>query len=136
MSRRDGSWTRASCWLQLAIPAGLMVGLLAGCGSPVSPEEREAISKLQELGARINIRGGGYEVDLSDTSAGDRDLVHLQKVTNLKSLDLRRTRITDEGLAHLKPIQSLDFVALTGTSVTIEGVANLKKALPNTDVAR
>lgn len=118
-------------WLLLA---SLLVGLLAGCGNPVSPEQLEAMSKLQALGAHINVKRGGYEVELNETAVVDRDLVHLQKIVNLKNVDLTGTRITDRGLEYLKPIESLEYIILTGTMVTPEAVDELRKALPNADV--
>ena len=127
-----GVWP-ATPWLLLA---SLLVGLLAGCGSPVSPEQLEAMSKLQALGARINSKRGGYEVELDETTVADRDLVHLQKIVNLKNVDLTGTRITDAGLEYLKPIKSLEYVILTRTTVTPEAVDELRKALPNADVRK
>ena len=132
VGKRTGVWP-ATPWLPLA---SLLVGLLAGGGSPVSPEQLEAMSKLQALGARVNVKRGGYEVDLKETSVIDQDLVHLQKIANLKNVDLGRTRITDRGLEYLKPIESLEYIILTGTTVTPEAVDDLRKALPNADVRK
>jgi len=134
--RHVGKRTRVwlpTAWVSLV---SLLVVLWAGCGAPVSPEQLEAMSKLQALGARVNVKRGGYEVDLKETAVADRDLVYLQKITNLKNVDLGQTRITDRGLEHLKPIESLEYVILTGTTVTPEGVDDLRKALPNADVRK
>jgi hypothetical protein len=114
--------------------AALVMGLLVGCGTSLSPQQTQAMSKLQDLGARINFKRGGYEVNLTETPVEDKDLVHLQNIPNLKTLDLGSTQITDAGLEHLRSIDSLEFVVLTRTMATVKGIENLRKALPNTDV--
>jgi hypothetical protein len=108
-----------------------LVIFASGCGNSVSPEQTKAISKLQSLGAQVNIKRGGYEVDLRNTGALDKHLEDLQKISNLKSLDLRGTRITDAGLEHLRPISTLEIVEMAQTKVTDAGVESLKKSLPN-----
>jgi hypothetical protein len=109
---------------------------VTGCGgTKVSPEQRAAMSKLQDIGGRVNIAsGGGYKVDLTKTAVEDRDLEHLHHIANLKSVDLQGTRITDEGLEHLKAIATLKSLSLERTTVTRAGVEDLRKSLPEVDV--
>jgi hypothetical protein len=129
MVRRGGYLIGAWSW-----PAVLtLVGLIVGCGTSLTPEQTAAISKLQSLGGQVNFNHGGYEVSLRGTQTEDRDLVHLQKIPNLKTLDLQATRITDAGLAYLEPIQTLEYVVLSRTAVTDAGVENLKKSLSKTE---
>lgn len=132
MVRREGYLI--GTWFRPAVLtlAGLLVGLAVGCGTSLTPEQTAAISKLQDLGGRVDFNRGGYEVSLKETQTEDRDLVHLQKIPNLKTLDLQATRITDAGLANLQSIQTLEYVVLSRTAVTHEGVENLKKSLTKT----
>jgi hypothetical protein len=134
MVRRDpyllAAWPGPGVWPL----AALLIALVAGCGTSLTPEQTAAIGKLQELGARINFKRGGYEVNLTDTLVEDKDLVHLQMIPNLKTLDLNGTRISDSGLEQLRSIDSLEFVDLTRTTATPDGVEHLRKSLPNTDV--
>jgi hypothetical protein len=131
---REARYRSVACGMPAAPMAWLLVALLVGCGGSASPEHVEAVAKLQQLGARINFKRGGYEVDLKETAISDNDLVHLQKIDNLRIVQLMGTRISDDGLEYLKPIKTLEHVDLTGSTVTREGIAELKKALPETAV--
>jgi hypothetical protein len=118
-------------WRWPLVPAACFLLLLVvGCGKSASPEHAAAMSKLQQLGARVNFKNGGYEVDLRQTAIADGDLVHLQKIDNLRTVQLANTRISDDGLEHLKPIKTLVHVDLTGAAVTRDGLAELRKSLP------
>lgn len=113
----------------------LAIASVGGCGGAiVSPEQKEAMTKIADLGGRINFKRGGYEIDLTKTPVENKDLVHLTKIPNLKTLDLQGTRITDEGIEHLRSIETLEYVYLQRTIVTPEGAANLKKAIPKAEV--
>jgi hypothetical protein len=131
MVRGNPKSTRAWPARRLALPACLLALLASGCGGGMTPEHTAAILELQSLGARVNLKRGGYDVDLTNTTVEDKHLVHLAKITNLKTVDLRGTLVTDAGLEYLKPITTLEVVELGRTGVTPEGVASLKKALPN-----
>ncbi len=87
---------------RLLLFAALAAAVVAGCGSPLTPEQKAAITKVQRMGAKINVRYGGYEVDLRGSNVANDELVALKDIDNLKSIDLRDTNITDEGLVHLK----------------------------------
>jgi hypothetical protein len=112
----------------------LTAAVLSGCGGGMTPEQKQAISKLQGIGGRINFKGSGCKVDMTKTPVEDKDLVHLRNVPHLVSLDLEGTRITDAGLEHLRAIESLEFVSLQRATVTREGVEQLRKAMPKTEV--
>ncbi len=112
----------------------LTAAVMSGCGNGMTPEQKQAISKLQGIGGRINFKGSGCKVDMTKTPVEDKDLVHLRNVPHLVSLDLQGTRITDAGLEHLRSIESLEFVSLQRATVTREGVEQLRKALPKTEV--
>ncbi len=92
------------------------------------------MTRISELGGRVNFKRGGYEVDLTQTPVEDNDLVHLKQIPNLKNVDLQGTRISDEGLEHLRPISTLEIVYLQRTIVTRDAVENLKKSLPKAEV--
>lgn len=109
---------------------------LLGCSGAVTPEQREAMSHLQDRGGKINVKSGGYEADLHDSLVEDDDLAYLKKIPHLKSVDLRGTRITDAGLKHLYGIETLGFVGLQRSQCTAEGAKALEAALPNADILR
>ena len=120
------------------VPLGLslLLALAAGCGSAASPEHTQALAKVQNIGAQINLKRGGYEVDFRDTGVEDDDLTCLKDIANLKNVNLVGTHVTDAGIEHLKPITTLEFVWLNRTIVSRDGAAALQKALPNADVQR
>lgn len=123
---------RVASWTCLAV-----IGVLAGCGAGVSPEQKEAMMHLQGLGGKINLNGNGYAVDLSGTPAEDDDLVYLQKIANVNSLNIQGARITDAGLEHLYQIKTLRQIYLNGSGVTREGRAKLAEKLgPDIDLSR
>ena len=69
---------------------------------------------------------------LGGTQVTNEGLVHLKKLTNLRTLSLAgSTQITDTGLVHLKELTNLNWIILDDTPITDSGVAELKKALPN-----
>ena len=73
---------------------------------------------------------------MTKTPVEDKDLVHLRKIPNLKTLDLRGTHVTDDGLDNLAAIDSLEFVTLQQSGVSPEGVERLRKALPKAEITR
>ena len=112
----------------------LSAAVWSGCGAGMTPEQKEAISKLQGVGGRVNFMGSGCKVDLTKTPVEDADLVHLRHVPHLVSLDLEGTRVTDAGLEHVRSIESLEYVSLQRATVTREGVERLRKTLPKAEV--
>jgi len=112
----------------------IALGIATGCGSKISPEQKAAMLKIQDIGGRINYRNGGYQVDLTRTGVEDKDLKVLQHIVNLKVVELEGTQITNEGLEHLEAIETLVGVSVQRTRVTREGVQKLKVALPKADV--
>jgi len=134
MARRDSFLLVATNRWQLLALVCLLISLIAGCGGSMSPEQKEAFMKLQAVGARVNFKEGGYEVDLSNTVVSDNDLVHLKKIEKLKTLDLRNTPVTDAGLEHIRSIETLEFIGLPRLTVTPEGAESLRKSLPNAEV--
>ena len=108
----------------------------AGCGSAITPEHTKAVAHMQELGGKVNLKRGGYEVDLRNTEVTDDDLADLKHIVNLKNVDLRGTLVTDAGLEHLRPITTLEFINLERSATTKEGIEKLRQALPNADVSR
>ncbi len=120
----------AVAWLA----AFALVGSWMGCGAGVTEEQKAAMSRISELGGRVNFKRGGYEVDLQKTPVEDKDLAHLKQIPNLKNVDLQGTRIGDAGIEHLKGIDTLELVYLQRTVITPEGLAELKKALPKAEI--
>ena len=112
----------------------MLLGGQAGCGKGVTPEQQSAMTKFQDLGGRVNLKRGGYEVVLINTAVRDSDLAQLKDIANLKNVDLQGTAVTDEGIQHLHGIETLEFVYLQRTGCTREGVEALKKSLPKAEV--
>lgn len=110
------------------------VAAVSGCGANVSPEQKAALAKIQDLGGSVTFKNGGYKVDLTNTPVEDKDLESLKHIANLKRVDLQGTRIGDDGLQHLSSITSLEIIVLQRTVATRNGIEKLKKALPKTDV--
>jgi hypothetical protein len=107
-----------------------------GCGGGPSLEQKAAMTRIAELGGKLNFKRGGYEVDLTKTPVEDADIAHLKAIPNLKNLDLQGTRITDEGARQLGSIDTLEIVYLQRTLVTPEAAAELRKALPKAEINR
>ena len=112
----------------------MAIGAVTGCGVGMSPEHRDALAKIQQIGGVINFAEGGYRVDLSSTQAVADDLACLKDIDNLKEVDLRGTLVTDAGAQHLKAIPNLEFIRLERCNMTREGVDDLKQAMPEVDV--
>ena len=99
--------------------------------------QREAVAQLQAFGAKVDCLGEiVYSVDFktSATKPGDDDLVHLERLQDLSSLDLDGSPITDNGLKYLYPIKTLRTVSLWNTKVTQKGVDDLQRALPHVHI--
>ena len=112
----------------------LIVACWACSGAAADPgAAREAA--IEKLGGKLEYRDQAkrevVKVNLSRTKVADADLIHLQEMTALESLDLYDTTVGDAGLEHLKGLKKLRFLMLKRTDVTDAGVEKLKKALPN-----
>jgi Leucine-rich repeat (LRR) protein len=105
---------------------------------------------LQALAGLPNLR----KLDLNQTGATGRGLVHLAKLPKLAELSLAGSKVSDlfaeevgtltklerlplasctfsdAGLKHLADLSNLKHLDLTGTQVTADGVAALQQALP------
>jgi hypothetical protein len=103
--------------------------LLCGCGGGIPPEQKDAMMRIRDLGAKINLKDGGYEVDFRGTAVEDSDLVHLKKIPHLRDVNLQGTRVTDAGLEHLQGIETLEFLYLQRTMATSAKVTELKQKL-------
>jgi len=64
---------------------------------------------------------------LTFSRATDAELIHLESLTSLDSLDLQHTDVTDVGLVHVKGLRSLRKLWLDDTQVTDAGLLNLKE---------
>jgi hypothetical protein len=98
-------------------------------------------------------------VSLQDANVSDADLVNLEGLSHLESLnlvgrinvtdvglidirglaqlrmlDLQRTNVSDVGVANLKGLGRLKTLYLYGTKVTVAGVNELRRALPNCEI--
>jgi hypothetical protein len=64
----------------------------------------------------------------------DDDLVCLEPLRKLHTLDLSGSPITDAGLIHLKGLTRLSWIDLTNTRVTTRGIEALQRALPDAHI--
>ena len=64
----------------------------------------------------------------------DAGLVHLKGLTNLEQLDLVDTKVTDAGLVHLKGLTNLQELHLSDTQVTVAGLAAMQQTLPTCEI--
>lgn len=134
--KRNTHASRSECRYRasLILAGVLSCGLLGGCGKGVTPEQTAAIARFQEIGGRVNVKRGGYEVDLTKTAVEDSDLAHLKHLSNLKNIDLQGTGVGDVGIDNLMGIESLEYVYLQRTKCTPEKVEALKKTIPKAEV--
>jgi hypothetical protein len=112
--------------------------------------EREAVEAIIKLGGDVmydyqytdsrkpstpiwlaNVLGEGLfddvrDVDLENANA-DAALVHVQVLTQLKTLALWESKVTDAGLAHFRGPSQLVWIALTNTSVGDAGLEFLDR---------
>lgn len=117
--------------LTLLAVLALVAAPLSGCGGAMSEEQKDAMRHVQSLGGKINLKSGGYEIDLSRTAVADADLAYIPKIANVKIVAISETQISDAGLAHLHTITSLTAVSLKQTNVTSVGIEQLRQRLPN-----
>jgi len=91
-------------------------------------EEREAASKIEKLGGKVEFDQDGQvvKIDLNNAKIKDADLALLEKFPGLQWLDLRITPITDEGVAHLRTLRNLRFLNLFRTDLTDKGLENIR----------
>lgn len=102
--------------------------------APVQAADADPVSALEQLGANIdrNELAEIVQVDLTDTTVTDAQLVYLKNLTKLESLDLGLTSITDAGLVHLTELTNLkNLNLLRSPRITDAGVVELQEALPN-----
>ena len=102
--------------------------------------EFQAVMKLREFGPGIDYWGGDHvhRLDFSSCSnkPTDDDMVCLEPLAELATLDLSGSPITDAGLKHLKGLKKLRIVELANTGVTEAGMADLRRSLPDANVGQ
>ncbi|MEZ6125230.1 MAG: protein kinase [Planctomycetaceae bacterium] len=64
------------------------------------------------------------------SSITDLGLVHLRKLTNLKTLSLTLAPVTDAGTSHLVAVYSLQQLLIQGTQISSRAVAEIQRQLP------
>jgi hypothetical protein len=65
-------------------------------------------------------------LNVSGTGIDDAGLPYVGRIRSLRSLHLGQTRITDDGLRHLMGLNRLEHLDLSGTSVTDDGLRHLE----------
>jgi hypothetical protein len=115
-------------WLIIGAAVSWASGALAQAPAP----QQETVARIEALGGRV-YRGANGHVDiisLSGTATADADLLLLQSVSTVRSLDLNDTQVTDAGLAHLMNLPDLEEVFLRKTRVTEAAALALKDRHP------
>ena len=109
----------------------VVLGLAGGSETALSPQEK-AIAEIRRLGGVVEFAEAGdgqpaivTKVDLHGSKATDADLVCLEGLTSLRTLDLRLTSIGDEGVAHLRRLTELRFLNLFRSQLSDAGLASL-----------
>ncbi|MCE5267707.1 MAG: hypothetical protein LLG00_07465 [Planctomycetaceae bacterium] len=90
--------------------------------------QREAIARLQSFpGSVTALNDVVAMLDFSKCprKPGDADLVCLEPLEDLSSLDLSGAPITDAGLVHLKRLHRLELLRLSNCAITDAGLSNL-----------
>jgi hypothetical protein len=64
-------------------------------------------------------------LDLSYSQVGDTGLEHVAHLTDLEKLELRGTKVTNDGLRHLFRLAKLEYLGLEGTSIGDPGLEHL-----------
>jgi hypothetical protein len=121
------------CWV-LAVACLVVGGAVAGCGSPISPEQKHAMDEVIKLGGRISFQNNGYKVDFTKTEVHDKDLELLKNIENVKTVDLEGTLISDPALETLKSLGSLEALDVRRTGATREAIEAFKAARPKVEV--
>lgn len=73
-------------------------------------------------------------LELCGTNITDAEMIYLQRMPQLRSVNLARTLITNAGLLRLGLITNLRDLDVTDTRVTPDGIRQLKASLPNIKV--
>jgi hypothetical protein len=138
LKRRSSANDRACRWIArsraLAFFAATLLVLLSGCGGAMSPEEKAAIGKIQELGGKVTVVNGGYRIELGNTPVVDKDLECIKDLGIVRRIDLTGTTITNAGLAHLEPLTDLEFLSLERTLVTRDAADKFEGTHEGVDV--
>ncbi len=58
----------------------LVLSLVTGCGGGQTPEHKQAVKNILDLGGRINFVNGGYAIDFKETVVSDADLAQLKDI--------------------------------------------------------
>ena len=103
-------------------------------------EKKPEMTNLILGGKEVTDKGMRYLVKLQSLSlSGDKltssDLVHLQALSELTSLDFHHVAVTDAGLDHLKTLKNLNFIGFRRAEVTASAIIALRKAIPKLRVS-
>ena len=108
-------------------------------------EHRLAVAAIEQFGGEVSVKRRFVLIvpvyrfttaNLSDSQAGDSEMVHLRGLVNLKKLILDNTGISDTGLSHLHEMAGLEFISLHNTQVSAAGVEDLRQSLPQTRIVK
>ncbi len=133
--RRKTSGDSGKSYERPVIVTGGLIGccfallFLAGCGSPMTEQQKTAMAHFQDLGGRINSKRGGYEIDLTNTQVQNKDLALLKDIPNLITLDLSGTQINDDSLPYLRALDKVELIVVARTLLSNDGIEGLREAM-------
>ncbi len=127
----------------LGVVCAVWIGIVFAIIRSGEPAQQErARDMIPRLGGRVTSDAFRYPgfvssfsmprdslgADFGGTSLHDADLVYLQRVPRLYSLNLNNTCVTDAGLAEVAKLEGLAILALERTAITDEGLCQLSGA--------
>ena len=94
-------------------------------------DQAKAIAEIEKLGGRVAVDGTApgrpaVHLTLGGPKSNDAGLIHLNRLTGLRSLDLRGTKVTDAGLINLTNLKNLESLCLDNTQVAGLGLEHIR----------
>jgi hypothetical protein len=98
-------------------------------------EHLDALPSIQRLNLSYYVTTSSPDAPIAEPAVTDAELVHLDRLVELRELNLSGTNVSDAGMKHLERLTKLQEVVVSYTNVTHEGVQKLQVALPNCKIS-
>ena len=104
--------------------------------------QNDAIEKLREMGAQVNVIHGQAGIESVQVAidiqwkGGDDGLALLKRLPDIEGISLRRVELTDAAIVHLRSLKGLKNIQIYGTEITDAGEEALAAALPDANIER
>ena len=119
-------------WIGL-LPAFCVATCQVPFAAAADREDRErAVTAIRNLGGKVEADPADpdhpvVKVSFRNTKVTDKELTHLQALTELAELDLSHTDVTNDGLLHVRGLTKLSKLNLSFNQVTDEGLAHIQE---------